>query len=318
MLDDALSAVLDAMDGDDTWLLVLGVLTGIAALAAIIWFMRSGRVEISRRVGQAETPDAPPARTSALRVGRVGGAMAELAAKIDPANPDTRKEFRHRLIQGGFYDSRAIAWFIGLRIVCAPLLGTLAAGALFLVSPDADTSRFATAALLGAGLGYIAPSLALDRRITRHKSEHLEGFPDFMDLMVVCCQAGLSMEAGVNRVARELALAYPSLARNLDITTLELRGGKSLGAAIDGLSKRLGISEAVSFATLLSQSEELGSSLTDSLRAYSADMRNKRLMKAEEKANALPALLVVPLTLFVFPVLMIVILLPVAISVATV
>ena len=124
------------------------------------------------------------------------------------------------------------------------------------------------------------------------------------------------MEAGIVKIAGELESAYPALARNLQFTTIEMRSGKTLSSAIDALGRRLGIEEARSFATLLAQSEELGSSLSQSLRAYSDDMRNKRLMKAEEKAFSLPAKLVVPLTLFVFPTLLVVLLLPVVVSVS--
>jgi tight adherence protein C len=158
--------------------------------------------------------------------------------------------------------------------------------------------------------------IALNRRIEKSAMEHRGGFPDFMDLMVVCVEAGLSMEAGLQRIATELRESYPSLAMHLEITTVELRSGKTLSASVESFAKRLGIEEATSFATLLTQSEELGSSLSQSLRVYSDDMRNKRLMKAEEKAHALPAKLVVPLTLFVFPTLLVVLLLPVVITVS--
>ena len=124
------------------------------------------------------------------------------------------------------------------------------------------------------------------------------------------------MEAGIVKIAGELESAYPALARNLQFTTIEMRSGKTLSSAIDALGRRLGIEEARSFATLLAQSEELGSSLSQSLRAYSDDMRNKRLMKAEQKAFSLPAKLVVPLTLLVFPTLLMVLLLPVVVSVS--
>lgn len=133
-------------------------------------------------------------------------------------------------------------------------------------------------------MGYFAPPVFLNRRIERAQKEHAIGFPDYMDLMVVCAQAGLSMEAGITKISQELRSAYPSLARNLELTSIEIRSGKTLSQAIDSFGKRLGIEEAKVFATLLAQSEELGSSLTQSLRAYSDDMRNKRLMKAEEKA----------------------------------
>ena len=140
--------------------------------------------------------------------------------------------------------------------------------------------------------------------------EHRAGFPDFMDLLVVCADAGLSMEASLDRVGRELADSYPSLGANIHMATLEIRAGRSLSEALEHLGDRLGLEESRSFATLLQQSEELGSSMTDALRVYSDDMRHKRLSRAEEKAYSLPAKLSVPLVLCVFPVLVIVIMLP--------
>jgi tight adherence protein C len=131
-----------------------------------------------------------------------------------------------------------------------------------------------------------------------------------MDLLVVCADAGLSMEAALDRVGRELASSYPSLGANIHMTTLEMRAGRSLSESLEHLGDRLGLEEARAFATLLQQSEELGSSMTDALRVYSDDMRHKRLSRAEEKAYSLPAKLSVPLVLCVFPVLVIVIMLP--------
>src|SRR5207253_5282908 len=164
----------------------------------------------------------------------------------------------------------------------------------------------------GAGLcGYFVPNFYLKRRIRARENEHRAGFPDFMDLLVVCADAGLSMEAALDHVGRELSDSYPSLSANIYMATLEIRAGRTLSEALEHFGDRLGLDEARSFATLLQQSEELGSSLTDALRVYSDDMRHQRLSRAEEKAYSLPAKLSVPLTLCVFPVVIIVIMLPV-------
>jgi tight adherence protein C len=111
-----------------------------------------------------------------------------------------------------------------------------------------------------------------------------------------------------------LSRSYPSLARNLGFMTMEIRAGKATKDALDTLGRRLGIDEARSFATLIRQSEELGSSLAQSLRVYADEMRAKRLTRAEEKAHALPVKLVIPLGLFVFPVVLGVTMLPVALK----
>jgi tight adherence protein C len=132
-----------------------------------------------------------------------------------------------------------------------------------------------------------------------------------MDLLVVCADAGLAMEAALDRVGRELGDSYPSLSANVYMATLEMRAGRTLSEALEHFGDRLGIEEARSFATLLQQSEELGSSLTEALRVYSDDMRHKRMSRAEEKAHSLPAKLSVPLMVCIFPVILIVIMLPV-------
>jgi tight adherence protein C len=164
-------------------------------------------------------------------------------------------------------------------------------------------------------IGYLVPSFYLKRRIGRRTTQHRMGFPDFMDLMVVCSEAGLSMEASIDRIARELVEGYPSLAENIYMACLEMRAGKSFPEALERLGERLNIQEANMLATLLQQSAELGTSLSQSLRVYSDEMRNKRMSRAEEKAYALPAKLVVPLTLFVFPVLIVTLMLPAIIRV---
>ena len=121
---------------------------------------------------------------------------------------------------------------------------------------------------------------------------------------------GLSMEAALDRVGRELGDSYPSLSANIHMANLEIRAGRTMTEALEHLGDRLGLEEARSFATLIQQSDELGSSISDALRVYSDDMRHKRLSRAEEKAYSLPAKLAVPMMVCIFPVLFVVILLP--------
>ena len=213
-------------------------------------------------------------------------------------------------LPAGFLDQRAPALFFLARAVAAVAFGVVA----FLLAPvmlAPESSMFWPMLLMGGIFGYFTPSVYLSRRIAGRQVEHRAGFPDFMDLLVVCADAGLSMEAALDRVGRELADSYRSLSANVHMATLEMRAGRTLSETLDHLADRLGLEEARSFATLLQQSEKLGSSLTEALRVYSDDMRHKRLSRAEEKAYSLPAKLSVPLTLCVFPVVIIVIMLPV-------
>ena len=226
------------------------------------------------------------------------------------ATSDTKdmKVLRRRMMLAGIYDPRAVAYFFLTRTALAIGL----AGAVVLFAPVEQGDAVFWLIVGGAGIaGYLGPSFYLDRRIKARRAEHQSGFPDFMDLLVVCADAGLSMEAALDRVGRELGDSYPSLCSNIHMTNLEIRAGRTLTEALEHLADRLGLDEARSFATLISQSEELGSSITEALRVYSDDMRHKRLSRAEEKAYALPAKLSIPLMMFIFPVLFVVILLPV-------
>jgi tight adherence protein C len=223
-------------------------------------------------------------------------------------NNEEMKVLRRRMVQAGIYDSRAVAFFFLGRTILALAL----AGLIFLFAPTEHGSSVLWMFVgVGGIVGYIGPSLYIDRRIKQRIHEHRAGFPDFMDLLVVCADAGLSMEAALDRVGRELGDSYPSLTANIHMTNLEIRAGRTMSEALNHLGDRLGLEESRSFATLIQQSEELGSSITEALRVYSDDMRHKRLSRAEEKAYSLPSKLAVPMMVCIFPVLFVVILLPV-------
>ncbi|HKS84388.1 MAG TPA: type II secretion system F family protein [Pseudolabrys sp.] len=225
-------------------------------------------------------------------------------------NDENMKILRRRLVQAGIYDPRGVAYFFLARTALAIGLAAAAFTAVpfFLRSSG---SMFWVMIIVAGVAGYVAPSIYVDKRIKARKLEHRSGFPDFMDLLVVCADSGLSMEASLERVAGELGTSYPSLTANIHLTNLEIRAGRPLKDALENFADRLALEEASAFATLINQSIDLGSSITDAMRVYSDDMRHKRLSRAEEKAYALPAKLAVPMMVCIFPVLFVVILLPV-------
>jgi tight adherence protein C len=220
------------------------------------------------------------------------------------------------MILAGIYDTRAVAFFFIVRTALA--LGLALAASFFGPMLVAMSSSTFWLSVMSAGIvGYFAPGFYINRRIAARQTEHRAGFPDFLDLLVVCADSGLSMEASLERVGRELGDTYPSLCANIHMANLEIRAGRTMTDALDHLGDRLGLDEARSFATLVQQSAELGSSITDALRVYSDDMRHKRLSRAEEKAYSLPAKLSLPMMLCIFPVLFVVILLPVIVRLSS-
>jgi len=282
---------------------------GVLAAARVRGDLRRRAAEIAVAPGAAGGP-------RSLRYGSIKAAqqLIDYANRHFSPSGDEMRVLRSRLVQAGYLDPRAGAFFFLARAGMAAALGVAALFVVPMLLPHYPRLFWPLVWCAAMG-GYIAPGFYLDRRIASRRTEHRLGFPDFMDLLVVCADAGLSMEAALDRVGRELSDSYPSLSTNIYMTTLEIRAGRPLSEAFEHFAERLGLDEARSFATLLQQSQELGSSLTEALRVYSDDMRHKRMSRAEEKAYSLPAKLSVPLILCIFPVIVVVILLPVFVRV---
>ncbi len=241
---------------------------------------------------------------TALRFGRRNESKSSLVIRQD-------------LIQAGFHDPSALAWYYFYRVVWSVALPAI--GFPILVATEyAKTTLITTVILIMLALiGLIIPSLYLMFKKRKLAAEFRDGFPEFMDLLVVCSEAGIGLSASIARVTKEIVKTHQNLGVNLHVMTLELRAGASLTEAFDSLAHRVAIDEVRSLGSLMQQSEQLGTSLTDALRTYSKEMREKRFFRAEEKAYALPAKMVIPLGLFVFPVMLIVIMLPLVIRIKT-
>lgn len=222
-----------------------------------------------------------------------------------------KSKLQRDLVGAGYFGPSSALWFQGIRLsmlVGAPLIAYLLM-AHFGVSLQ-PTTKLGLLASIG-GVAFLLPGRYLVARRKAYQRECREGFPDFMDLMVVCSEAGLSPRAAIDRISREIAHSYPFLGANLYFMSLELRAGATLAEAVESLALRTGLEEVVNLGSLLYQTEQLGTSIGDALRIYSEEMRDKRLSRAEEKAHSLPVKLTLPLGLFIFPVMLVVIGLPV-------
>jgi tight adherence protein C len=302
---------------------MLAVLVFVAAATLAFTVMAGARIrgEVRRRASSISDPYGAKQSQGgrSLRESSITAAkqLVDYTTKhYSTGDNKDMKVLRRRLVQAGIYDPRGVGFFFIAR---TGLAVGLAVAAFFLAPALLSAEGSAMWMMVGAAgvIGYVAPSFYLDRRIKKRKAEHQSGFPDFMDLLVVCADSGLSMEAALSRVGSELTDSYPSLCANIHMANLEIRAGRTLTEALEHLADRLGLDEARSFATLIQQSTELGSSITEALRVYSDDMRHKRLSRAEEKAYALPAKLSIPMMVCIFPVIFIVILLPVIVRLVT-
>lgn len=302
----------DIVHDNNSLLLAVMIFLAAATLAFSLMAFVRVRGSVKRRASRINN-DAAHAGRRSLRYSSLKAVtrLLEYTTKHYAGTDDENlKVLRERLIQAGIYDSRGVAFFFIIRTALA--VGLAAAAFVVLPTLSAYSNSFLYLMVIVCGIcGYVGPSVYIDKRIATRKLEHRLGFPDFMDLLVVCADSGLSMEASLERVGREIGDGYPSLAANIHMTNLEIRAGRPLKDALERFANRLALEEARAFATLINQSIDLGSSITDALRVYSDDMRHQRLSLAEEKAYALPAKLAVPMMVCIFPVLFIVILLPV-------
>ncbi|HEY5306801.1 MAG TPA: type II secretion system F family protein [Pseudolabrys sp.] len=308
------AAIVNLSHDSSTLLMALLVFLATGTMAFSVMAFARVRGSVRRRTsrladeGERGTNSKRSLRYSSLRA--VTHLIDYTTKHYSEANDENLKVLRKRLVQAGIYDQRGIAFFFIARTALAVGL----AAAVFIARPmtaSHGTTLFWLMLIVAGIVGYVGPSIYIDKRISARKVEHRGGFPDFMDLLVVCAESGLSMEAALERVGRELGDSYPSLATNIHLTNLETRAGRPLKDALEHFADRLGLEEAQAFATLINQSIDLGSSVTDALRVYSDDMRHQRLSRAEEKAYALPAKLSLPMMICIFPVIFVVILLPV-------
>ena len=293
------------------------LLGGAAAMAWPLLASHNGRGDVKRRLKietEAPAASAEPAPKKNKSVVREKAAKTaqDFYAKSDPENV---ARLRLKLIQAGYMDPRAVGMFFLVRFGSFFAFGL---GAFlinnWLASAESTTMSRWSFIIISAAAGYFFPGLVLGRMIAAKMREYRNGFPDFMDLMIVCSDAGMAMEAGIERVSKELAHTYPSLSQNLQLVSLELRAGRSLDDALKSLADRLSLDEVRSFATLLQQSKELGTSLSGALRVFSDEMRHKRMSLAEEKAHALPAKMSVPVTVCILPVVMMIAIIPIIVK----
>ncbi|MFN3314458.1 MAG: type II secretion system F family protein [Hyphomonas sp.] len=296
--------------------ILLGLLALMLAIPGILSFVRSQQDagDLERRLMQR--PGAPPPEASRNQ-NRIGKAMLGFADQAAPADGAEVSAARAKLVQAGFTGDNAVSRYFLARLVCVviPQIG------LFFALPYLQDLPPLAPVLISITLvlaGLAAPGKYLDHRIGQRRQAGSVGFPDMMDLMVACIEAGLSLDAAVQRVSEELELRHPVIAGHLRTLSLELRAGKTKKTAWRAFADRMGIEEAGSLATMLRQAEEMGTSLGQTLRVFSSDMRQRRILKAEEKAMALPALMTLPLIIFVFPVLLGVLILPAVVMLGSV
>ncbi len=290
----------------------LFLVTVFAAVAMIVYAVAEmatpDRVFTRRRLRPSDSGAAVAALTPARQAGLFQRLLVDpLKGKlVSEADPEVNS-LRMRLIQAGIQAPHAVAAYYVLRLLLGGGIPLLVGPFVSVFTQHLTLGQVVAANLVVAAVAYAIPGFLLARRLGDRQRQVREAFPDALDLMIICIEAGLGLDAALARVAQEIAGAHPLLGEHFARLVAELRAGKSRDEAWRSMSGRMGVAEVTSLVTLLMQTEALGSSVADALRAHAGELRTRRLLKAEEKAQQLAVKMTFPLILMILPALMIVV-----------
>ena len=243
--------------------------------------------------------------------------VEQLSKIILPSDDWKQSRIKSKLVHAGHIGPNVVKTFMILKVSLAFALP------LFLVLPLMitgilkleDTTTAIPLLVATALLAYYLPDIVVHMQTKERQRLFIEGFPDAMDMLVVCVEAGLGIDSAINRVADEIGLSHPELAKEFHMVSLELRAGKTREQALRGLGERTGVPQVQALSSLLIQAEHFGTSIARALREHAEEMRNIRMQVAKEKAAKLPVKMIFPLIFFIFPALFLVILGPAVIRI---
>ena len=303
-------------------LLRLGILLGLFALVAAGAYFVTAAVA-ARQASRSRLVEGDIGSHqvvgASLRSQQAEGAWLKLVNGIEKAGlslVDTQDDsLRKKLVAAGYTATYAPRLYTLIRLVLVIGLPVSLVSLLWATGSTPSIIKLYAAVVISALAGLYLPTVFIAAKADRRQREIINGFPDALDMMLVCVEAGLGMDSAFARVGMELTTSHPKLAEQFGAVVLELRAGRSHEDALRRMADRAGAEEIRAFATLLIQSSKLGSSIAQTLRVYAAEMREHRRMRAEEKAHRLPVLLSIPLVGCMLPVMIGVLMLPALIRV---
>ena len=254
----------------------------------------------------------------ALRERASDNKLNKYAQFLEPQDEKQMGEMRQKLLQAGYRTRDAVRYYFFAQFALA-LVGLLAGLAYFFgfVKSDETTTQQMLMYILGPlVVGYMLPKYWITKRVEERKEQIASGFPDALDMMLVCVEAGQSMDQSIVRVSKELRASYPALADEYEIVANEIKAGKDKSQVLNDMGARCGVQDISSFVTVLNQSQTFGTPIADALRVYASEMRDKRVMRAEEKANKLPTKMTLTTMMLTVPPLLIILVGPSVLGIA--
>ncbi|WP_424987736.1 type II secretion system F family protein [Microbulbifer sp. S227A] len=295
--------------GDFGPVIVIGVL-GLFMILLAIPLMLNQPEDPLKKLKRANTPEkrGTPQKERLRQRGR-NVQLDKFATFLEPKNQAELSAVQLKLRQAGYQSKDAVRLYHFAQFalgIFGLIIGTAYVILLTSQGQIIDNQRMVLYVLGPGGAGYLLPKYWVTRRVQARKEAIERAFPDALDMMLVCVEAGQSLDQSIVRVAAELRASYPELAEEFEIVAYEMKAGKEKSAVLRDLGTRCGVQDVSSFVTVLIQSASFGTSIADALRVYASEMRDKRVMRAEEAANKLPTkMTLATMTLTVPPLLII-------------
>ncbi len=253
-----------------------------------------------------------------LRTASRNEQLEKFATFLEPQNQEELSAMQLKLRQAGYHSKDAVRFFhfaqfaLGIvGILIGVMLVTVFAG-----DQEFTSSQMATRVIIPAAAAYYLPRYWITRRVAEREEAIVAGFPDTLDLMLVCVEAGQSLDQAIVRVAAEMKASYPDIAQEFEVVAYELKAGKDKDTVLRDFGTRCGVQDVSSFVTVMIQSATFGTSIAEALRVYASEMRDKRVMRAEEAANKLPTKMTLATMMLTVPPLLVILVGPSAKGIA--
>lgn len=289
-------------------LLAVGILGILLIIATLPMFLAKTEDPLDKLKKKARAPRNSSEVKEQLRTNQRNDKLNKYASFLEPQDEEELAGMKLKLMQAGYRHRDAVRYFHFWQFALG--IGFLIAGVIYFIvfkaGEDATTKQTLMYILGPAGIGYMAPKYWVTKRMQTRQEEITRGFPDALDMMLVCVEAGQSMDQSIVRVSREIRISFPALADEFEIVAHEMKAGKDRTAVLKDMSERAGVQDVSSFVTVLVQSATFGTSIADALRVYAAEMRDKRVMRAEEAANKLPTKMTLATMMFTVPPLLVI------------
>ncbi|MEL7345731.1 MAG: type II secretion system F family protein [Pseudomonadota bacterium] len=295
-------------------LLIVGILGMFLILLTLPLLLKKDEDPLDklREQNNAQSAVLDPKKTLRHGGNKNADKLAKYSTFLEPQDEAEYSAMKLKLLQAGYRGKDAVRTFHFIQFALGILF--LILGVVYAIYSSAtgepSTQTLVLAILIPGAVGYYLPKYWVTKRMQERQESITNGFPDSLDMMLVCVEAGQSLDQSILRVSKEIRAGFPALADEFEIVSHEMKAGKDRIQVLRDMSERAGVADVASFVTVLIQSASFGTSIADALRVYASEMRDKRVMRAEEKANTLPTKMTLATMMLTVPPLLIILIGP--------